>query len=168
MSLPTGMRSINYGRMLYEALRNYYSVTTANELSILFKYSAACVAIMQQPFDDYNTERQTAWLIAQCAWEIGQLTNVLNFLYDPSLKRIYISQSVQLSPAAPGFAYTTPENAPGFAYVSPVGARGFFNLPDRTKLTFYVPSALTSILSQIAATIAQVAIEGIEYQILTF
>lgn len=168
MSLPTGMRNIDYGKMLYEALRNYYSVNSSGQVSILFKYCAACVAVMQDPFDTYNTNRQTAWLVAQCAWEIGQLTNVLNFLYDPTLKRIYIDQSVSMTPAAPGFAYVTPVNAPGFAYVSGVGLRGFYNAPFTSALTFWVPAALTSILSQIAATIAQVAIEGITYQILTY
>lgn len=168
MSLPTGMRNIDYGRMLYEALRNYYSVNSAGELNSLFKYCAACVAVMQDPFDSYNTNRQTAWLIAQCAWEVGQITNVLNYLYDPSLKRIFIGQSASTAPVAPGFSYTTPADAPGFNYTTALYGRGFYNSPAVSTLTFWVPVALTSILSQIKATIAQIAIAGITYQVLTF
>lgn len=161
-------RNINYGFMLYESLRNYYSVNAAGNMTWLFKMLAAIVAPLQQPFNAYYAARVINILVAGCAWQIGQLTNVLNFLFDPTLARIYITQSVNISPAAPEFGYTTPVNAPKFGYVSPVGVRTFGSKPETSIVTFNVPTALSIILSQIEAVVAQVALTGIPYQFVLY
>ena len=166
--MPLGFRKMNYPYMLYETLRNYYSVNTAGNLSYLFKYMACFIQPLIAPFDTYDIFRQTAWLVAQCAWQVGQLTNVLNYLYDPTLKRIYINQATNDSVFATCFGQTALINVPEFGQTTPVGLEVFGAPPLISAATFNVPTALSSILSQITATIAQVAPAGISYTIQLF
>jgi len=158
-------RIMSYPYQLYETLRNYYAVNAAGEMSILFKYMSCFVQPLILPFNLYDIERRNAWLVAQCAWQIGQLTNVLNYLYDPILQRIYISQSQNLQPTAPEFGYATPQKAPVFEGNSIVQAPVFGQSAEYGNVIFYVPNALSSMLSQIKATIAQVALAGINYTV---
>jgi len=166
MIQPT--RSVDYGKMLYESLRNYYSVNKAGNLTYLYLFCAACVATMQDPFNTYYTARVTNILVAQCAWQVGQLTNVLNYLFDPVSKRIYIGQSVSLAPVAPEFGSVTPLNIPEFGGVSTPAFREFGDHAYMTGLIFYVPTALAADVPAITAIIAQIALTGISYTIQLF
>jgi hypothetical protein len=167
MSQPT--RYINYGNMLYECLRNYYSVNKAGSLTWLYKILAACVVPMAQPFNDYYAARVINLLVAQCAWQVGQLTNVLNYLFDPLLQNIYIGQSLSLAPVAPVFAEVTPCNLPKFGGVSPAAFRKFNDPAALSELAIYVPDYLTADqLAALTAVVAQIALTGIPYQIITY
>src|ERR1035437_8948808 len=158
-------KSVNYGKMLYETLRNYYSVNSSGELSILYKYMACFVAPMQGPFDQMDIDRIKARLIAQCEWQIGQLTNVLNYLYDTTLKRIYIGQSTVLPVSSTTFAYTAIINSFVFNEISSAGGLQMRVFGDKSTVTLVainVPSSVN--IPEITATINQIRLQGIPYQ----
>lgn len=165
---PQNFRTLSYGALLYESLRNYYSVNRFGVLNTLFKFCAACIAPLQGPFDDYDAERQLAWLVAQCAWETGQLTNVLNFIYDPVDMGIFITQSASLQVSLPEFSYTSTVAVPEFGFTTTISVQEFNQPSPHTVLTFNVPTALAGQLSAITATIAQVALAGIDYIIVLY
>ena len=99
-------RVVNYGKMLYESLRAYFSINSSGNLSQLYLFLLACLYPLQPAFDDYDTFRIKKQIIANCKWQIGQLTNVLNYFFDPVSKRITITQSVLASVDDPVFMET--------------------------------------------------------------
>jgi hypothetical protein len=155
-------RTIDYGKMLYESVRAYYAVNSAGELSILYQVCAAIVQPLQGAFDAYHTFRQNASVIASCPWQIGQLTNVLNYLYDNVENRIFITQSVTSPVSATGFAYNAIINAEGFGGTA-INMRGFYDTGDTTVVAINIPSSVN--LAAITATIEQINLRGIPYQV---
>jgi len=169
-------RTIDYGRMLYEALRAYFSVNASGQLSILYKYLFACIYPLQSAFINYDTFRIRAQIIANCKWQIGQMTNVLNHFFDPIRNRIYISQATQQVTSDPVFG-ATPKNydseygqnnsiANNTTQTTPFFEPSFGGYGVRTNVIFNIPSTLD--LSAIKAVIEQVKISGINYTIQTF
>jgi hypothetical protein len=164
--MPNGYRNINYLKMLYESMRNYFSVNSSGKLSLLYKYCAAHLQVLQAPFNNYETFRNTQFLIAQCKWQIGQLTNVMNMLFDPTLKRIFITQSVSIIIADPGFAYPAVNFDNKFTVAPVIFEPGFNDPISRTVVTFNVPVSIN--IPSIKAVIEQIRILGIPYRIQTF
>lgn len=156
-------RNINYGKVLYEALRNYFAVNMQGDLTILYKYMAAVVQPLQQPFDAYVLFRTREALIASCKFQIGQLTNVLNFLFDNLLKRIFITQSAVSVIADPIFQYA-PVNFDSDFATAPVQYEPNFN--DRTNQSLTIINAPLSVdLAELTAVIEQIRLKGIPYKI---
>lgn len=160
-------RKISYGPLLYETLRAYYSVNSSGELSVMYKFLLAIVQVLQGPFDVYDTYRKKEAIIANCKWQIGQLTNVLNYLYDSSLNRIFITQSEIAAISDPTFAYSPTHFDQTFADTPPeIFERTFKDRVATTLVTINVPVSVN--LSDLTATIEQIKIEGIPYKIVTF
>ena len=164
-------RQISYATMLYETLRHYFTINTDQQVSILYKFLAAILAPLQQPFNDYDAFRVREAIIANCKWQIGQLTNVLNYLFDTTLKRIFITQSVITIIADPEFAYPAVLfdslfTVPGGGDTAVVGEREFFDKVSISTVTINVPTGVD--LSAITAVIEQIRIQGIPYQIVFF
>lgn len=160
-------KDIHYGKLLYETLRAYYSVNSSGNISTFYKYLLAIVQTMQAPFDNYNTYRRKEAVIANCKWQIGQLTNVLNYLYDSTLNRIYITQSVILPVADPTFDYP-PVNFDGAFTDSPpaIFERTFSDRVASTLVTINVPTGTN--VSDLTATVEQIKFQGIPYKIIEF
>lgn len=159
-------RKINYRLMLYEALRNYFSVNSSNEISMLYKYCSAFLQPLQAPFDAYDLQRKKNDLIASCKWQIGQLTNVLNFLYDTLLARIFITQSVVTVISDPTFDYPAIHFDGTFEEAPLIFEREFFDRVSISAVIINVPTGVT--LSDITATIEQIRLQGIPYTIVFF
>jgi hypothetical protein len=159
-------RNINYGRLLYESLRNYFSVNTANQISILYQYCACFLQPLIAPFAAYVAFRNTEALIAQCQWQIGQLTNVLNFLFDSLLQRIFITQSTITIISDPEFAYPAINFDGEFGETVQIWEREFFDPVTVSTVTINVP--IGTDISAITAVINQIRIQGIPYLIATF
>lgn len=169
MENVTGFRYVDIGKMEYETLRGYYSVNSSGKISVLYKYIACLLAPLQNPFNAFDTQRQIQWLVAQCAWEIGQLTNVLNFLFDPSLKRIFITQSVSDPVSAVTFAYPAITQAFVFNEISTASGNlqmRVFGEVSRSILTINVPVSVN--IPAITAIIEQIRLQGIPYRIVIF
>ena len=162
----TNFRTINYGKALYETLRGYFSINAAGELSILYSFCAALVALFQTPFNNYAAFRQQQALIANCKWQIGQLTNVLNMLFDPINKSIFITQSVILSISDPTFAYPPVNQDDTFGYPSTAQERKFTDKAAETLVTFNIPNTVS--VTAITAVINQICLLGIPYNIVVF
>ncbi len=164
--MANNIRNIDYGQMLYEAMRNYFSVNSAGQISILFKFCACFLQPLQAPFDAYAAARAINILVASCKWQIGQLTNVLNFLFDATMKRIFITQSQTSVLSAPNFEYVTHLQVRGFDEPALAQARSFTDNTSTSKVIFNVPAAVN--ISNITAIIEQIRIQGIPYEIQTF
>lgn len=166
--MANNFRNINYGNMLFEGLRNYYALNSNDQISILYKLCAAILSPLQLPFNSYCSFRVTEALIASCMWQIGQLTNVLNYLFDASLKRIFITQSSLFIIADVTFDYTAIHSDSDFG-TAPVTSCEELVFGDRTTetlVTINIPSSISK--SQVVAVIEQIRTQGIPYQIETF
>ncbi len=86
------MKAINYALMLFETLRNYFSVNIRGGLSILYRYIYSCIQVLQPQWDNYDTFRKNKRTIAYCKWQRGQLQNTLNALFDAIENRITVTQ----------------------------------------------------------------------------
>ena len=161
--MGTNFRNIDYGKMLYESLRNYFAVNAAGNMSILYTYLAAFVAVFEAPFADYVTFRIKETLIANCKWQIGQLTNVLNMLYDAKLNRIYVTQSVITFLSDPMFQYAAINFDSDFGTSPEQFEREFTDRLNETVVTINVPTAVYS--SDLVATVEQIRVDGIPYLI---
>lgn len=159
-------RDIDYGRLLYETLRAYYAVNSEGEISILYKFLAAIVATLQEPFDKYQEYRSKEFLIASCKWQMGQLTNVLNYLYDNSQNRIFITQSVLTVVVDPMFQYPPSNFDVTFSETPTIYERSFNDKTSSSLVTINIPSGTNE--SDLVATIEQIRIQGIPYKINVF
>jgi hypothetical protein len=159
-------RKIDYGRLLYETLRSYYSVNADGNVTIAFKYLLAIISPLQAPFVGYDIYRTKEAIIANCKWQIGQLTNVLNYLYDSSLNRIFITQSVILPVVDPTFAYDPDNFDTVFTEAPAIFERTFNDRVAQTLVTINVPIGVN--ISDLTATVEQIKLIGIKYVIVTF
>jgi hypothetical protein len=162
----SSFRNINYGRLLYETLRNYFSVNSSGDMSIIYHFLAAIIAVLQHPFDAYAVYRTKEELIAECKWQIGQLTNVLNYLYDSTLKRIFITQSVLRVVVDPMFQYAPSNFDTVFAEAPTIFERTFADKAASTLVTINIPAGINE--SDLVATVEQIRAQGIPYKIKVF
>ena len=127
---------------------------------------ACFVQPLQAPFDEYDAARNINWLVAQCKWTIGQLTNVLNFIYDPDQNRIYITQSSTSNISAPKFPYLTQLQARKFGEATTAQGRKFQDSQSASIVVINIPASVN--LSAITATIEQIRLQGKLYTINVF
>jgi hypothetical protein len=162
-------KDIQYHEMLLQTLGAYLSVNSSGKLSILYKNIYACLKPLQSWFNDFSTWRNTERIIADCRWEIGQLTNVLNYLFDTTLKRIFISQRQYALIFSPTLDYEsldfdpsmTTESAiyePNINDIYTVNSQVVVNLPSDLYNDNYKQSEIISVVEQIK-------IDGIHYVI---
>src|ERR1700723_4728969 len=165
MANPTNRyRAIDYPSMLYESLRGYYSVNSSGKVNWLYKFCAAIIQPLVAPFAAYEAQRITDGLIANSKFQIGQLTNVLNYLYDSTLNRIYITQGYFNQPVSTNFNQTPLLFSRNFGQTPGFSARNFGDPISFTNAVIHVPSS--SNLAALTATVAQMALLGRGYTIL--
>jgi hypothetical protein len=166
-------KTITYYKMLKETLRAYHSVNTSGRLSYMYKFCLCCLYVLQIPFNNFDTWRIRKQLIASCLWQIGQLTNVLNYLYDSTLSRIVINQSVPVyifAPEIDGLESTlfAPEidGLESLIYAPNIDD-GIIN---SSIVTIHVPNSIftnSATMSLLVSEIEQIKIQGIQYQIVS-
>lgn len=157
-------RNINYGRTLYESLRNYFSVDgITGVITSLYRYVAALIQPLQPRFDQYVVFRKKEEIIARCKWQIGQLTNVLNYFYDNLLNRIFIGQAVLTVIADPMFEYPPVNFDSDFDSAPVVQEREFGDRASSTLTTINVPAGID--MDDLIATIEQIRMDGFFYTI---
>jgi len=167
MATPTQRyRTINVGRVLYETLRAYFSVNTAGQLSWLYKYCACILQPLVAPLEQYEIQRVYDGLIAGSKFQIGQLTNVLNYLYDNVLNRIFITQGYFDQTVARTFIDAPILFEREFGEAPIAFAREFGDPIKFVGAIIHVPH--TANVSALTATVAQMALEGLQYTIITF
>jgi hypothetical protein len=164
-------KKIDYSKMLRETLRAYHSVNAAGQLSYMYKFCLCCLYPLQAPFNNFDTWRIRTALIANCKWQIGQLKNVLNMLYDANLQRIYISQAIPIYVFAPNI-----DESESTIYAPNIdeGESTVFapNIDDpilySDMVIIFVPASIysnTALKSQLIADIEQIKFAGIFYTI---
>ncbi len=158
-------RTINYGRMLYETLRGYFSVNKKGKLNRLYQYCACLIQPLIVPWESFETARRLNGLIANTKWQMGQLTNVLNYLFDNQANSIYISQVSIDIVSVTGFQYAAIQQVGAFGGKA-VQVRGFNDRASQTPVIINIPDYVN--LAAITAIINQVLISGIVYEINIF
>lgn len=161
--MANNFRNINFASMLYETLTGFFSVQSDGTIADLYKFCAAFLSLLQTPFTLFDAFRKKEYLIANCKWQIGQLTNVLNFLYDPIQNRITITQSSSTPTFFWKFAYPPSMFFSDFDTAPMVFLETFSSKTATTAVTIDIPSDIP--LDDITATIAQISITGIPYKI---
>lgn len=160
-------KTIDYGRMNYEALRNFHSVNRSGFLSIEYRYTLSMVYPLQDYFNGFDTWRRAKKIIAQCKWTIGQVTNVLNYFFDNNLKRIYLTQQRLDNLFAPVIAYESITFAPVIAEESTAYAPSINDTATvLAEVTIHVPSDVYSnplLMSQLISVVDQIKITGFVY-----
>lgn len=159
-------RKLEIGKMLYETLRAYYSVNSAGQLSWLYKYCAAILQPLVAPLAEYEIQRVYDGLIANSKFQIGQLTNVLNYLYDQPLNRIFITQGFYSQTVDRNFNEPAILFARNFDETAIAFARNFGEMGKFEQAVIHVPASDN--VSALTATVAQMALEGLSYLIITF
>ena len=158
-------RKIDFSKMLYESLRAYFAVNTAGQVSIMYKFLLCCLYPLQPAFNNYDIFRIKKKIIAGCKWQIGQLTNVLNYFFDPAYKRIYISQSAVTNVDDPVFEETPVNFDLVFEETITIFEPVFSGLSARSNVTFMVPGSVN--MNELISVIEQIKINGIPYKIQT-
>jgi hypothetical protein len=167
MSQPTNrFRQILIPLMLLECLRGYYSVNSSGRVNWLYKYCAALLCPLVDPVADYQSDIVTDGLIANSKFQIGQVTNVLNYLYDNVLNRIFITQGYYMQTVDTTFAYAPINTDTTFASSPTIFEREFNDPLQFVGAIIHVP--VSANLSALTATVAQMALAGIQYTIVTF
>lgn len=90
-----GFKTIHYIRMLFETTRSWFAINSSGQLSILFRYLSSIIYPLQESFDDFDSYRQKARLIALCKWEKGQLENILNEIYPSETNDLITVENVE-------------------------------------------------------------------------
>ena len=153
--------------MLYETMRNYFAVNSSGQMSQLYIYLACIIQPMWTPWTSYVSFRMTEALIANCAWQIGQLTNVLNYLFDNVLKRIYITQNSASILSDPMFQYPPVNFDSDFLTAPPQQFERVFDDPSNVGVvTINAPASIS--LTALTAVIEQIRVSGIPYNINQF
>lgn len=163
--------SIDFPQILHESLRDYFTINKAGNLSFLYRFLLCVIWPFKLVWDTFETYRAKIWLISQTKWQLGQLTNVLNYLYDSINNSIYITQSVIDFIFAPVFAETTTIFAPVFAETTDFFAPTFSDILAFHPVIIHIPASLladTSSYSDMVATIEKIRILGLSYSIETF
>jgi|YelNatPaOPRAMG01_1025707.scaffolds.fasta_scaffold174964_1 hypothetical protein len=166
-------KNITISKVLYESMRAYHSVNANGQLSFLYKFALCCLYPLQIPFNQFDLWRRREYLIANCKWQVGQLTNVLNMLYDSTLKRIYIDQNILGYLFAPNiqdanssiFAANLDSGPDDTVFANNIEDNPFVG----TIVKIYIPNSIYSVdLAQIISDIEQIKLSGIQYQLIPF
>jgi len=163
MANVSNFRRIDFPAMLRETLTSFFSINKRGAATWGFKFCAACLAVLIIPFQDFDAYRKKMWLIANCKWQVGQLTNVLNKLYDPVQKRIVVLQAVSTPQFLNLFPYNATMWAGSFDDDPIVFLQTFGSQASRTIVTIQVPAGVD--LDDLTATVALIAMDGIPYKI---
>lgn len=160
---PSNFRGIELKALLYETLSGFLSLNKALDPTWLYKFCAACLVIMDVPLTDFYAFRNKEYLIANCKWQVGQLQNVLNFLYDKVQNRIIVAQSIAHPEFLMEFGYA-PEQFLSEFEEDPIEFWREFN--DGTASSSVIISIpVDADLVDLTATVAQIAMEGVPYKI---
>lgn len=161
--MANNFKNIDYTRQLFEALRSFYSLNSDSDISILYKILICFLQPLQPAFDAYDLFRIKEALIAATEWQIGNLTNVLNYLYDRLANRIFITQSEIAVISDPKFQYDAIHWDRTFFEDETVFERPFNDRSSTSLVTINVPQGVD--LADLTATVEQVRLKGIAYKI---
>ena len=163
MSQTQRFRHVDFPVCLYESLRTYYSVNSQGKVNWLYKLCAANIQPMQCYWTTYEQLRATNGLIAGGKFQIGNLTNILNYLYDNVLNRIFITQGFYEQTVAREFGSAIAFGRQ-FGETPILFAREFGDAILFVGAVIHIPTSAN--LSQVTATVAQMAIRGVSYTII--
>jgi hypothetical protein len=91
--MSKNFKNINYLNMLLETVRYYFTYNAQGQISILYKFCSSFTVVLQSLWGTmtdtilttFSGWRNNKLIIANCKWQIGQLTNVLNSLFTSNI-----------------------------------------------------------------------------------
>jgi hypothetical protein len=157
--------------MLTETMR-WFATNKDGQPSKLYKFLFACVQIWQDWFSGFSMWRNEKFIIANCKWQIGQLTNVLNYFFDPINKTIYIDQVTLLNTFDPVLTGNQAVNfdLPITGNESTLYEPTFSPNVIITGVIIHVPNAIyidPAQMTALTSVIEQIRITGISYTIVS-
>jgi hypothetical protein len=164
-------KNIYYPDLLHDSLRDYFSVNKAGSLSYLYKILLCILWPLQATWDSYDTYRRKTWLISQCKWQMGQLTNVLNYLYDSTNNSIYITQSVLDSVFVPVIAESSSVYATVIAETTTVFVHPITDATRGLPVIIHIPASLyadSTKAADLISTLEKIRPFCLSYTIQTF
>jgi hypothetical protein len=164
-------KNIYYPSLLHESLRDYFSVNKSGKLSLLYRFLLCVLLPLQAAWDIFETYRQKIWLISVCKWQLGQMQNLLNYLYDPDFKRIFLTQSTVVNIYVPVFAENTDIYVAVFAETTYIYLSTANDLPMVHPMTINIPAVISSDAlkyGDLIATVEKIRLVGLTYVVQTF
>jgi hypothetical protein len=123
---------------------------------------------LQEKWDVFEIYRKKIWIISQCRWILGQLANVLNYLYDSTYNRIFLTQSNVTNIFVPVFAEVTAVFAPEIGETTTVFCPTSGDLPKLHPMIINVPAVIYTdsvMLSDLVSTVEKIRPCGLRYTI---
>lgn len=164
-------KKIYYPSLLHDSLRDYFSVNKSGKLSFIYKFLLCVLLPLQSAWDIFEAYRTKIWLISVCKWQLGQLQNVLNYLYDPYSKRIFLTQSTVINVYVPVFAEDTSAFPVVFAEVTNIFCPTSGDVPLIHPMAINIPALIEADAVKYAdmiATIEKIKLAGLSYTVQTF
>jgi len=160
-------KAINYSYLLFDTLREYFSVRSDGTISWLYKFCLACLYPLQSKFNTYDTFRIERTYVAYCNYTKGQLTNLLNKLFPSTTTDLFsitqrTSKQVFMAGIDTGtnIGYTTTYSK-GYTEVTTTYLYGFPYI-GYTDAIINVPSDIyDNILSAVEAIVNQIKLTGL-------
>ena len=165
----SNFHSIDYSKMIYSGLRDYFAVNKKGKLSFMYIFLMCVCYPLQQIWNNFEVYRKKTWLISQTKWQVGQLTNLLNYLYDPT-------NSISIDQAASNQVYATNINYDPIIWASVITDSGHDPVylpligdnPQLSGVIIHIPAALNnnvSLFYDFLATLEKIRPLGIFYTI---
>ena len=164
-------KRIYYPTMLHESLRDYYCINKNGQLSFLYKFLLCVLMPLQTEWDKFELYRQKIYLISICKWQLGQLTNVLNALYDSTLNRIFLSQSTIQDVFDPVITGNAINFDPVFAESTSIFEPVILDEPRMYPMVIHIPAAIMADsinYADLISTVEKIRPLGLDYNIETF
>lgn len=157
--------------MAYESLRDYFAVNKAGKLSVLYKLLLSTLWPLQTAWNNFEAYRKKTWLISQCKWQIGQLTNLLNYLYDNTNSILVVQSAVnQVYDPTINYAATSWDKVIGDSNTPLVSEPVISDNIQMVNVIIHLPSTLVANQSNYydcISTIEKIRLLGINYNIVT-
>lgn len=169
-------RKIDIVTYTFRVLRANFSIRntieenkeTVYSLNNLYKFCVCCIYDLQYIFNRYDAYRKKYYMIASCYPIVGQIENVLNYLYDPEQKRIIIDNT-----SSSYMSYFYPTNVLGRRYLYPKDSNKPLYLNHKRQREnnpiVVIPKDISQnagLYSELIATLNALIMYGVEYKIL--
>ena len=161
--------NIDYAKLNFELVRNDLAVNKDEVISDFFKFLLCCTYPFQSRMADYYLWLVKQYKIAICDWTFGNVTNLLNMLFDSVDKRIYLNQVRLANTFDVTFSYPATSYDNTFADTIEIIEPTFSTLANVNAIvTVWLPSVLFNdgfAKQEIINTVEQIKLYGIDYQI---
>lgn len=154
-------REINITKLTLLYLRQYWSFTSSNVLSIAYKYIYSCLYFINLPWQQYDIQRNLYNIKARQTWQLGSLMAYLKYYFDDEISYRWVEYS-----GAVWFADSV--DGVMFSHNVPVNFSAYLGVTSYKQLWFLLPSSIydnPELLAEFSAEISLLCPSGVTYSI---